>query len=99
MTLFLLGKRIENASLCCRNTMVSNWRINSPGHDGLCPRALMRWAKHASRKISAVGHITITKTSARFGAELDAATAVFDRYHGAVKQCAFLKTRDPMLEW
>ena len=31
---------------CCRNTMVSNCRINSPNDDGLCPKEhLSRWAK------------------------------------------------------
>ena len=36
---------------CCRNTMVSNCRVNSPNDDGICPRALTRWAGQPSRKI------------------------------------------------
>jgi len=35
---------------CCRNTMLSNCRINSPNDDGLCPRAPTRWAEGHHRK-------------------------------------------------
>ncbi len=35
---------------CCRNTMVSNCRINSPGDDGLCPKSTL-----------ALGHPVITE--------------------------------------
>ena len=36
---------------CCRNTMVSNCRINSPNDDGLCPKSTYALGRRASRKI------------------------------------------------
>ena len=35
---------------CCRNTMVSNCRVNSPQDDGICPKSTYALGRHGSPK-------------------------------------------------